>query len=331
MKVYLLSPQEIQPKASAHQQACYGQLLGNAAQDARGQHRLTEDPDAADLILAAIQSNGYGPFFRVLKKSPFFRRYKAKLLCYCPDDLIYPALPGIYPSISPWWAKQGWGCGGHYVSAHIHQHQFDVLSSDARDILFSFVGSSKTHPLREKLIQSKHPRALFFDPTPKSSEQYWFEKNEQARQAMFTRYRDVMRRSKFALCPRGVSASSIRLFEAMESGCVPVLIADQLVLPPGPNWTSFCVRIPEEEASSVPAVIEQLEEDFEMMSQRARAAWEDFFSPPSTFHQLVESAAAIIRGLLSARRKWLEMLAGVGQYTTPNNIRIHFRHALKGS
>ena len=101
------------------------------------------------------------------------------------------------------------------------------------------------------------------------------------------------------------------------------------MLPDGPDWKSLSVRIREKEISSVPGIIEGLEGDFEEMSGRARAAWEKFFSPRSTFHQLVEWASAIMRGLAPARRKWLEVLSIAGQYSTRDNIRIHLRHALK--
>ena len=154
---------------------------------------------------------GFGPFFSFLTHSRFFQSHKHKIICYCPDDLIYPAVPGLYPSITSWWVRHGWGRGAPYLSSHIHQHRFDPLSSTARDILFSFVGSTKTDPLRQKLSQLDHPRARFVDSTPASSKQYWFEKSEDSIRASFEQYRDLMSRTKFALCPRGVSASSIRL------------------------------------------------------------------------------------------------------------------------
>lgn len=329
MKIYLLDPRTIRPDVSEHQRACFDQIRKCAEQDIRRQHLLCENPSEADLVLAGIQWDGFGPFFSFLTHSRFFQSHKHKIICYCPDDLIYPAVPGLYPAITPWWVRQGWGRGAPYLSSHIHQHRFDPLSSTVRDILFSFVGSTKTDPLRQKLSQLDHPRARFVDSTPASSKQYWFEKSEDSIRASFEQYRDLMSRTKFALCPRGVSASSIRLYEAMESGCVPIIIADDLVLPDGPDWKSFSIRIAEEEISEIPALMEALEPKFEEMSWRARAAWEEFFSPASAFHQMVELGAMIQGGLSSGKRLWLEVIARAGEYLIPRNIRIHLRHALR--
>ena len=49
------------------------------------------------------------------------------------------------------------------------------------------------------------------------------------------RFRSVMGRSRFVLCPRGKGTSSIRLYEALAYGCVPVIISDDWVAPAGPT------------------------------------------------------------------------------------------------
>uniref|UniRef100_A0A1J3EXI2 Putative arabinosyltransferase ARAD1 n=1 Tax=Noccaea caerulescens TaxID=107243 RepID=A0A1J3EXI2_NOCCA len=40
-----------------------------------------------------------------------------------------------------------------------------------------------------------------------------------------------MRRSMFCLCPAGDTPSSARLFDAIVSGCIPVIVSDELELP----------------------------------------------------------------------------------------------------
>ena len=185
MKVHLLDPELIQPGVTAHQRACYDQIKVCANLDRQRRHEQTAQLEEADLILAAIQGNGFGNHFRSLRISDLFRAYKHKLLAYCPDDLIYPVIPGLYPSVTPYWAKRGWSCGAHYVSAHIHRHRFDpALPSSQRDFLFAFVGSSKTHPLRRRLLELSHPRSFIYDSTPKSSPMYWWQ-DEQTRDVLF--------------------------------------------------------------------------------------------------------------------------------------------------
>jgi hypothetical protein len=40
-----------------------------------------------------------------------------------------------------------------------------------------------------------------------------------------------MRRSLFCLCPAGDTPSSARLFDAIVSGCIPVIVSDELEFP----------------------------------------------------------------------------------------------------
>ena len=57
---------------------------------------------------------------------------------------------------------------------------------------------------------------------------------------------------------------------------MPVVIAADIVLPMGPEWEAFCVRVPEAEVASIPARLEAMESRFEAMGPLARAAWEEF-------------------------------------------------------
>lgn len=331
MKAFLLDPRQIRSNAISLERACYEQILTDVGQDAHKQHRQTDNPVEADVILAPIQSGGYGPFFRDLRTSPFFKTYKAKLVCYCPDPLVYPAIPGIYPSAPTHLTRLGWTCGGHYVSSHLHQHHFDPGSSgSSRDLLFSFVGTLQTHPVRKEIFQLRHPRAMLLDSSPKANaEQWWWQQDPITVQAKFTQFRQNLLRTKFSLCPRGMAPSSIRLFESLEAGCVPIIVADDLVLPEGPNWSSFCLRVPERQVASIPALAEANEAKFDSMSKLARAAWEDHFSAWSSFHRLVNWGGAIVHRLAGTRRRFLGLAILAGEYVLPRNIRVHLRSLIR--
>ncbi|XP_018481902.1 probable glycosyltransferase At5g25310 [Raphanus sativus] len=62
-------------------------------------------------------------------------------------------------------------------------------------------------------------------------------------------YVQHMKSSKYCLCPMGYEVNSPRIVEAIYYECVPVIIADNFVLPFGEllDWSAFSVVVPEKE------------------------------------------------------------------------------------
>jgi hypothetical protein len=56
-------------------------------------------------------------------------------------------------------------------------------------------------------------------------------------------YKNNLFESKFTLCPSGTGPNSIRLWEALSFGCIPVILSDSLILPNIPNvdYSTFCI------------------------------------------------------------------------------------------
>src|SRR5688572_29067298 len=115
------------------------------------------------------------------------------------------------------------------------------------------------------------------------------------------RYAEVAKASKFVLCPRGLSVSSIRLFETMRMGRVPVILSDAWIAPPGPRWEMCAIRVREKDFAKVPRLLEQREPEAVKMGELARKEWEEWFSDEVLFHRLVELCLDI-----RANRKWPE-------------------------
>ncbi|MCO5587088.1 hypothetical protein L7F22_041034 [Adiantum nelumboides] len=70
-----------------------------------------------------------------------------------------------------------------------------------------------------------------------------------------------MRQSRFCLTPAGDTPSSCRLFDAIASHCVPVIISDKLELPfeDELNYEEFCLIFSVEEALTPGYILESLE------------------------------------------------------------------------
>ena len=59
-------------------------------------------------------------------------------------------------------------------------------------------------------------------------------------------YIDILSRSVFSICPRGSNAGSNRFWESIKAGSIPILIADDWVLPEY-DWENTIIRIKEKD------------------------------------------------------------------------------------
>jgi hypothetical protein len=84
----------------------------------------------------------------------------------------------------------------------------------------------------------------------------------------YSSFIDIVSKSKFTLCPKGSGLSSYRFFECMFLGSVPVLIADQVILPYNEilDYDKMIVRIPESKVNDFEYINNKLLEiDYEQM------------------------------------------------------------------
>jgi Exostosin family len=320
-QVYLLPPAAVADAAPALAASCYQQLVEWFPLQAATAHTLVDDPEPADLIIAAVQQTAYGPCFERLRNHIVYRMYAHKLVVYCPDDNQFPAIRGLYPSVSRQWVARGWALPAHYVSAHIHRFQFATGELQEKDVLFSFIGSSRTHPVRERIIALHHPGGVVIDSSPKGRSGHWW---EQPNPEEFRRtFKDVTRRSQFVICPRGLSPSSIRLFEAMEAAAVPVIVSDAMELPRGPDWDTFSIRVAEKDVDSIPTVVEKLQHRAAEMGRAARQAWDTFFSDRATVGSFVSWARSLIPGAVER-----PLAVRAAEYLHPRQLREKVRHRI---
>jgi Exostosin family len=116
-------------------------------------------------------------------------------------------------------------------------------------------------------------------------------------------YVETMLASKFILCPRGAGAASIRLFEAMELGCAPVVIADSWIPVDGVDW-SFCLFVKESQIFEMDAIIRAHEHEWQERGAAARRAFDAHFAQ-ATFGPTLERQ---LQQLVSDRKEGRERL-----------------------
>jgi hypothetical protein len=186
-----------------------------AGRDRFGEHVLTSSGEQADVILFP-QAHMVDWRLGAIWRTRLAAQFPKKIRIYDERDLPWSGFPGAYvsqPASSFNWKKQR-PCG--YYAVPMHEENAPA------DLLFSFVGSL-THRCRQPLLGVTHPDAIV-----EVSSAFTFWDRSLSDQRRRRRFREVMSRSMFILCPRGRGTSSIRLYEALAAGRVPVVISDGL-------------------------------------------------------------------------------------------------------
>jgi hypothetical protein len=307
------------PESDLRATGGYLSLKASAGLDRFKIHELLDDPEKADFILfAEIDA---GRLCETVLAHPYIKRFRNKCFMFSSDWRVIPFLPGVYTALEKSWYLPRRVRPGFYPSCLINP-LIKLEPWTECDLLYSFMGDLKTAPVRQVLASLDHVRGLFVDTSKESQAVMWRGTDEQ-RSIFWMRYVELARRSKFILCPRGMAPSSIRLFEAMCMGRVPVILSDEWVPPLGPQWENFSIRISERDAPSTISILAEREAEAFAMGLAGRQEWENYFSPEVMFHRVVELCLDIQR----SRRlpEWLDRQSIIPQLLRPHNLREYGR------
>ena len=97
-------------------------------------------------------------------------------------------------------------------------------------------------------------------------------------------YKQIMRESKFSLCPSGTGPNSIRLWESLSFGCIPIILSDTLCLPTisGIDYNDFCIIWKEENITSLYDYLLTIDNDkINKMSNKCIEIYNECFSENS--------------------------------------------------
>lgn len=234
------------------------------------------NPAEADAVLFVENDYlGLHNFVSRLLAHPLHRRFAGRCYLFSNTDWGVPYLPGIFTSLTPHTFVPGRSIASHYVDETIPRIPQSYIEEPRRDWLYSFMGRTATSPVRRQLLQLHGGRGHCLDVSvaPHSEN-----KHEDYRSA----YWSVTARSHFVLCPRGYGSSSMRLFEVMQSGRVPIIVSDDWIAPEGPDWPAFSIRIAESRIAEIPKILAGLEPHSADMGAAARRAWLQWFSDENT-------------------------------------------------
>ena len=152
----------------------------------------------------------------------------------------------------------------------------DYITRD-RKYLYSFVGAYNPHvymsDIRKRIYSMKHPEDCVVEKT----NMWHFEKmvyskmqnskgelnEDKAQKQKGERYNELLLDSRYTLCPSGSGPNSIRLWEALAVGSIPVLLADTLELPKHELWKDSIVEVNEKDLKNVPEILRKIDENRE--------------------------------------------------------------------
>ncbi|KAK4345759.1 hypothetical protein RND71_035935 [Anisodus tanguticus] len=110
-------------------------------------------------------------------------------------------------------------------------------------------------------------------------------------------YYDMIRKSKYCICPSGYEVASPRMVEGLYMGCVPVLIKDNYVNPFSDvlNWDTFAITVPVKDIVNLKKILLDIPQEKYLEMQKRGIQMRRHFevnSPPKrydVFHMILHS------------------------------------------
>ena len=274
-------------------------LLGEFQRSGTRRYMLASTPERADLIVLTDS----GPISSHIKFDsgtlsllfhPLARRYRERCVLYYDHDVPRPYLPGLYTDIE-WFPD-----ADRFATAVPHFRRLEkgnpylnpAVEGEKRDLLFSFMGRD-SHPIRKRIFALNCQRDDVLIRDTSQTYDHFSGQRDPARQR---EYAEVMRRSRWALCPRGWSVGSLRLYEAMKVGVAPVILSDRWLPPAGFGWERFSLWVPEDRIEDLPEILEAHGDRWREMGAEARVAHVETFTDGRPFEYLMGRVAEIVEG-----------------------------------
>jgi hypothetical protein len=273
-----------------------------SAKDFTKRYGWTDEMASADLIVV-LEPNSFKTqeYQGVLRSIAAVEKYPARVFTINYDDAPLAFLPGIYAAMPGKRFEAGFTVAGGYLLNSPNHFVREAIEWPKVDptYLFTFRGALSS-PVRQKM--QRNLSVIFPDARTARFTviKAWFNHIEVEKRE----YVLEILRSKFVLCPRGQGTASHRLFEVMELGRVPVIIADDWVQPVGPRWEEFSIRIREADLKSIPAVLSKREPEFGVMAQKARENWERFYAPEIRLAWALDRLTELQRSLAKEPRDY---------------------------
>ncbi len=172
-------------------------------------------------------------------------------------------------------------CPLYAVNYEDAERNSDFMNKDfiklQRNLLYSFQGAYDKRwymsNIREQIFNMKHPDNSFvyhiggwhFDNVVYSTlqnNQYMLNENDTMKENT-SKYNKLLLDSRYSLCPSGSGPNSIRFWEALACGSIPVLLSDKLELPYHDLLKDSIIIIEEKEIRNLRSILENISQSQE--------------------------------------------------------------------
>lgn len=266
------------------------------------QHVLVDDAEVADAILffEPSRNDEQEEVLRsTLRAHPWVERYPHKTFLVDSTEKPLGWLPGVYTSMPrERFDRTRFRAMGYLVSTNplVSEHAYE---SDREPRRLACFWGARMPGVRTALLNHEGWPADF-EVVATEFQGNWLRCESDADKRRQERYRsayiNAVLDSRFVLCPDGYATSTFRMYEAMELGRVPVVLADQWVAPSGPDWDACTLRVAEADWSSLPSLLGAAEHRWPDMASCARETWERWFSPEAHVARILEWLVELMAG-----------------------------------
>ncbi|CAN5773673.1 hypothetical protein BH11VER1_BH11VER1_10780 [soil metagenome] len=250
-----------------------------------GSHELVSEASQADLIVFAETYSGLDPYFFDVIRHPIYQKYPDKCVLYHISDTPQTLCRTISPSAER--HQPNLQCRRSF--SYITRLRDNTMMDQSWDItrapklLYSFMGDIDTHSSRRRIFELEHEDSLLLNASGIKVDTMSANDRMNFHKVFINSILDA----SFVLCPRGLGPTSMRLFEAMQLGRVPVIIGDSWLPVAGIDWSSCAIFVNESEIGAIPKLLEDRHAQASTMGLSARSIWQSKFSPPQVLSELI--------------------------------------------
>ena len=271
-----------------------------------GRARLSHDPETADyIVLFQYWSFKLPAYVKVLCQNALIQKYAEKVYVVNYDSTVGEGfLPGCYVSLR----KSTFNPASFAPCAYPKIYNENITTHNVKnqnpEYLVSFRGTLLSHPIRQTMYNALRDCANS-KIVVNNTEFHTHTKDEKLR------YIDDILHSVFVLCPRGSSPNSYRIFETMSLGRCPVIISDEWIETPGPDWSTFSIRVSEDNVSNLENVLIKRKAEGLEMGRIAQQAWQTHFTQEATYKTYLDKIDGLhhshvrpVRNFQQLRKHW---------------------------